>query len=85
MLEEVSLGPPGVPLGQLQHGMGRQCAGDRREAARPQQLHLRGEEGVQPALELQPQAHLAAPLQPLQLLQALRMRVRPGHLMYLIG
>lgn len=72
VLEEVSLGAPGVPLGQLQHGVGRQRAGNGPQAARPQQLQLRWEEGVQPPLELQPQAHLAAPLQPLQLLQVLR-------------
>ncbi len=74
VLEEVSLGAPGVPLGQLQHGVGRQRAGNGPQAARPQQLHLQWEEGVQPPLELQAQAHLTAPLQPLQLLKVLRTR-----------
>lgn len=56
----------------LQHGVGGQCARNGAQAARPQQLQLRREEGVQPAFELQPQAHLAAPMEPLQLTQVLQ-------------
>ena len=56
----------------LQHGMGGQSACNGPQEARPQHLHLRREEWVQPALELEPQAHLPAPLRSLQLPQVLQ-------------
>ncbi len=72
LLDEVLLGPPGVPGGQLQHGVAGQRAQQGRPAPRPQQLHRGRVEGVQAALEVHAQHRLAAPRalpQPLQVLR----------------
>lgn len=57
--------------GDLQHGMRRERAEQRAAEARVQQLHGGRVEGVQPALEAQPQAHARLPVPPLQLRQVL--------------
>ncbi len=71
LLNEVLLGAPRVPAGQLQHGVTGQRAQQRRPAARPHQLHRGGVEGVQAPLELHAQHQLALPVllfQPPQIL-----------------
>ena len=72
LLNEVLLGAPGVPAGQLEHGVAGQRAQQGRSAARPHQPHGGRIEGVQAPLELHAQHQLALPVllfQPPQILR----------------
>ena len=72
LLEEVSLGAPGVPVAQPEHRVAGQGAQQRRPTARPQQPDGGRVEGVQAALELHAQHHRALAVPLLQLPQVLQ-------------